>query len=107
MVKVCCDYVVIGIKVIFFLMDKRLFRFVYVSGVNVVWDLVKKLLLLGDYCVFCGEVENKILEFGKIFGGRVEVVIVKLGIIFGLIKEMGVLVRVFFGVVGIGKVRVG
>nr|CDP29391.1 Putative protein of unknown function [Podospora anserina S mat+] len=106
-VKVCRDYAVTGIKVISSLTDKRLFRFVYVSGANAVRDPAKKPLLLGDYCVLRGEAENKILEFGKTSGGRVEVAIAKPGIISGPTKETGVLARVFFGVVGIGKVRVG
>ncbi|KAK0716605.1 hypothetical protein B0T21DRAFT_375201 [Apiosordaria backusii] len=106
-VKVCRDYAVNGIKAISSLTEKKPFRFVYISGSNAVRDPAKKPLLLGDYCVLRGEAENQILEFAKNSGGKVEVAIAKPGIISGPTKETGALAKVFFGIIGIGKVRVG
>ncbi|KAK4180908.1 hypothetical protein QBC36DRAFT_2081 [Triangularia setosa] len=106
-VKVCRDYAVNGVKVISSLTEKKPFRFVYISGSNAVRDPAKKPLLLGDYCILRGEAENQILEFAKNSGGKVEVAIAKPGIISGPTKETGPLAKVFFGIIGIGKVRVG
>ncbi|KAK0665315.1 hypothetical protein QBC41DRAFT_328100 [Cercophora samala] len=106
-VRVCRDYAVNGVRIISSLTEKRPFRFVYISGTNAVRDPARKPLLLGEYCVLRGEAENKIIEFGRASGGRVEVAVAKPGIISGPTKETGVLAKVFFGVIGIGKVRVG
>ncbi|KAK3998003.1 hypothetical protein QBC44DRAFT_314771 [Cladorrhinum sp. PSN332] len=109
-VKVCHDYTVTFLNSLLEIKTgKSGFKFVYVSGHNAQQDQTKKPLILGDYCLLRGRTENEILKLAEGNPGRLEVCIARPGIIEGRPgsgKETGMLQGMFFGLIGLPKVRV-
>lgn len=53
-----------------------------------------------------GEAESLILEFAKKSNGAVEAAVAKPGIISGPGRETALMKKVFFGIIGLSKIRV-
>ncbi|KAF2498210.1 hypothetical protein BU16DRAFT_579387 [Lophium mytilinum] len=80
--KVCSGYTVAGIREMSSVANKP-FRFIYTSGAMTERDQTKKLMLLGEYRLMRGEVENQILAFASQSSGAVEAQVTKPGGIDG------------------------
>ncbi|KAM7212106.1 hypothetical protein V8F06_012506 [Rhypophila decipiens] len=107
-VKICRDYAIKGIENIAALprTGSKPFRFVYISGANAERDPAKKPFFLGEYCVLRGEAESLVLEFAKKSNGTVEAAVAKPGIISGPGRETALVKKLFFGLIGLSKIRV-
>ncbi|KAK4163088.1 NAD(P)-binding Rossmann-fold containing protein [Cladorrhinum sp. PSN259] len=82
--KICRDYAAYGIETMSNLAraeGSKPFRFVYFSGSGAERDPAKKPLIMGDYLVLRGDVENRILGYAQKHPEKVEACIAKPGMI--------------------------